>query len=110
MNYSELSDFEINKEVFLKTQYYDEVMDKPVKGKSSVHWGDGCNWYEFDPCNSPADAWPIIIENKIATNPVLHDEWRASAEDDCGFIGYSSSNKNCLRAAMIVFLMLKGIE
>ena len=70
-------------------------------------------WTRFDPCNNPSDAWPIIIENRIALHPlhpVYKNEWRANAEDDCGFIGYSSSNASPLRAAMIVFLMMKESE
>ena len=108
-----MSDFEINKEVLIKTKYYDDISDRQVKKDSAVSWGDGCNWHRFDPCNNPADAWPIIIGNRIALHPlhpVYVNEWRASAEDDCGFIGYSSSNASPLRAAMIVFLMVKDAE
>lgn len=107
-DYASMSDFEINKAVFLKTQYYDEVIDKPVRDGASVHWGDGCNWREFDPCNNPADAWPIITDSMISIRPVGNDGqlWEAS-----GMAGMKADyDKNPLRSAMIVFLMMKESE
>lgn len=117
-DYASISDFEINKAVFVKTQYYDDVIDKPVRDGTAVHWGDGCNWREFDPCNNPADAWPIITENKICLIPEIGDgtwwamyqpiiqlDWRVY--DDGKPI---ENNANPLRAAMIVFLMMKENE
>ena len=71
---------------------------------------------EFDPCNNPADTWPIIIENKIAL--IWYEtekKWSASGfyrmEDGCWEWDYSPdeyfSDENPLRAAMIVFLMMQ---
>ena len=61
----------------------------------------------FDPCNSWADAGPIIVKNKINIT---------FGADLCGsqtlhnnkFI--ESVDKNPLRAAMIVFLKMKEAE
>lgn len=106
-DYSKMSDFEINKEVLIKTQYYDDISDRQVKKDSAVRWGDGCNWHHFDPCNNPADSWPIIKENRIHLDPPLRDfhPWKA----DRG-IAFQCQHDNPLRAAMVVFLKLKDYE
>ena len=111
-DYASMSDFEINKAVFVKTQYYDDVIDKPVRDGTAVHWGDGCNWREFDPCNNPADAWPVITTNRIVVIPAPeHGEWwsahRVIGEDRN--LRHFTQHGNPLRAAMIVFLkMMEG--
>ena len=73
-------------------------------------------WTRFDPCNNPADAWPIITENKISTMWMTSEkEWCAWSEGDLGEGAWYWENSpdyyfNCtsqLRAAMIVFLMMK---
>lgn len=56
----------------------------------------------FDPCNSWADAGPIIKEKRIPLNP-FRDRWIAG-----GWRGVN--DKNPLRAAMIAFLMMKDSE
>lgn len=66
-------------------------------------------------CNNPADAWPIIGDNKISLHaPSITKTWMAefagSDEDvNDGFsVEYFESNHvNPLRAAMIVFLMMQ---
>lgn len=63
-------------------------------------------WTRFDPCNNPADAWPIIVENRIRVNPVLYTKWMA--EDYLEDISHSGENP--LRCAMVVFLMMKESE
>ncbi|MEH4296549.1 phage protein NinX family protein [Enterobacter ludwigii] len=96
MDYSQLSDFEIN----------NLVLKKVSNGKPE-------EWLEpyasFDPCNDPSDSWSIITENKIMLSPhCADDEWKAQiylGRDDI-FDNYASAwHKNPLRAAMIVFLM-----
>ena len=94
MNYSDLTDFEINKLVAEALGYQD------ISGGT----------YVSSYCNSPSDAWPIILENKIdiVIDPpvstayedavdVLSESWSDSM--------YAESN-NPLRAAMIVYLMM----
>lgn len=117
--YRDKSDFEINKAVaeeliksgfIIGVEYYDKhilVTDKYA------------NNYPFDPCNNPADAMPIIIENKIT---VMYDSigntWCAhagSVMDDCGWDYqctpvYYADSINYYRAAMEVFLMMKDAE
>ncbi|HGM9962369.1 TPA: phage protein NinX family protein [Providencia stuartii] len=103
--YTELSDFEINKAVFhkakIKYKYFrflpSGVITYNIKGKYQV----------FDPCNNPADAMPIIIKNKIGLSPMYYsNKWTA----DCLDYDFISVNKNPLRAAMEVFLMMKDAE
>ena len=76
MDYSKLSDFEINAAVF-EAIHGGSPDYKEGDGGAMVlisYEGDvvGGDAVEvevergvFNPCNSPADAWPIIAENKI---------------------------------------------
>ncbi|MBG0644835.1 DUF2591 family protein [Enterobacter kobei] len=103
MDYSQLSDFEINKRVaqlhggFALTL---AVHDEPPSGKS---FDPG----RFDPCHNPADAWPIIVGSKI--NIRFGAEGMAC---EAQFMQYGHESVECyhanpLRAAMIVFLMMQ---
>lgn len=102
--YTELSDLEINKRVFVAAKIEHEDTDLH---SNKVFYGDGANWIEFNPCNNPADAMQIVFENGIS----LISDW-----NEVGVWGatnqpwYSSENKNPLRAAMEVFLMMKEAE
>jgi len=105
MNYAEMSDFEINKAVFLKLNidYEDFDLNPFPDDCASLSYGDGANWHEFDACNNPSDAWPIIAENKInvyASEGPDFMPWMAGCNH------FMVSHKNPLRAAMIVFLMM----
>jgi len=113
MNYAEMSDFEINKAVFLKLNidYEDFDLNPFPDDCASLSYGDGANWHEFDACNDPLDAWPIIVENDIMLNPNCEDSlWKAEQGfrvKPSGFYGVATAySKNPLRAAMIVFLMM----
>ncbi len=56
----------------------------------------------WDFCNNPSDAWPIILENKI------NIAFAASSDESQANAGYYCCiDKNPLRAAMIVYLMLE---
>ncbi|MGW0940909.1 phage protein NinX family protein, partial [Streptomyces sp. NPDC002666] len=67
-----------------------------------------------DYCNNPADAWPIITENNISL--IFDNPSSVMATSNC--VGWHSdeeppihsSSNNPLRAAMIVFLMMKDAE
>ncbi|MBG3022406.1 DUF2591 family protein [Proteus mirabilis] len=102
--YTELSDFEINKKVaerlFLKfTDSWSVIL---VDGES------------FNPCKNPADAMPIIIENKICTAFDVfaeeHDGGNWVASPAYGFASERTRNNNLYRAAMELFLLLKDVE
>ncbi|HCT3782961.1 TPA: DUF2591 family protein [Proteus mirabilis] len=104
--YTELSDFEINKKVAEKLGLAYEVTRYGVVTRMS----NKEQWREFNPCNNPADAMPIIIENKICMNYVDIDiGWGA-----CYFDGEKGElevyDKNYYRVAMICFLLMKDAE
>ncbi|EMY0637137.1 DUF2591 family protein [Providencia rettgeri] len=92
--YTELSDFKINKKVaerlFLKfTDSWSVIL---VDGES------------FDPCNSPADAMPIIIDNGISMVRV-NNTWSARQfNNHCIEI----NGDNYFRIAMEVYLLMNG--
>jgi hypothetical protein len=116
MDYSKLSDFEINKLVAERLAW------KSPKCKN-VTFENGCFWvesYGFSAfpiesyCNNPSDAWPIIVENKISLLE-SSGEWEASidfegVEEIHGtdeMLSKFTGHKNPLRAAMIVYLMMQ---
>lgn len=114
MDYSQLSDFEINSAVHnakLKEPYAlvfmgddriawtkengDQIItDKVPYTKNGVH----------DYCNNSADAWPIIEGNYIALHPLKHKSvWIAVSDDQ----EYRFRDAKPMRAAMVIFLMSK---
>lgn len=103
MDYSKMSDFEINKRVF----------SLAMNGRDWNRQGSGV----FDFCNNPVDAWPIIIDNKLSLNN-YGETWEASFEHDepVGAFGTDEvvtsgvEDKNPLRALMIAFLMKVEIK
>lgn len=113
MNYELMSDFEINKAVALIkfegcTPYFDKG-----KGKSMVNLeAPLTDDIEFDPCNNPSGAWPIIVEHGICIEKRsrLTDFWVAITWHQISGNEYrpihQHSDKKPLRAAMIVFLMI----
>ena len=118
-DYSKMSDFEINKLVFknktaLSALSYPHSADKRSCGHKDIN--NIYHWFDF--CNNPADAWPIIVANKISIVS-LDNKWIAAPVDTVidGITGdsevcfYASSDSvvdvNPLRAAMIVFLMMQ---
>ena len=109
-NYEDMSDFEINKSVALIVGATFNDDGEPVR---FVECDTGAyadfNEIEFDPCNNPADAEPIIIENRIGTIPAPDNGlWKAAhrkiGDDDKPY--HFTQDKNPLRAAMIVFLKM----
>ncbi len=101
-NYNEMTDFDINKRVAdLSGMKIAKVQDD--LRKSVIVWKNDST-YEFDPCNKPSDAWPIILENNISL--IAPEGYQA--EWDAIVTEYTCFDKNPLRAAMIVFLMLKA--
>lgn len=91
MNYSEMSDEEID----LAVQH--------------ARQGDSL-WSPLQQyCNNPSDAWPIILSNKLRIQPAGEGGWFSdNLEDDANY--NQSWHANPLRAAMIVYLMMKEGE
>lgn len=101
MDYSKLRDLEINGYVLHRLNQGQSTRQQQLSVASG----------EVDYCNNPADAWPIILKNKIS---ILIDEtadyWSAaSVQDYCddGAFKHGTAHENPLRAAMIVYLMMQ---
>ncbi|HDU8307937.1 phage protein NinX family protein [Morganella morganii] len=105
--YSDKSDFEINlcvAQIIFTDSEYDVIKQSMEVVKFQNGNGKG-TCHAFDPCNNPADAMPIIIENGISSL-FSDDEWICSVP----YTGFLSINENLYRAAMEVFLMMKDAE
>ncbi|EFN4190121.1 DUF2591 domain-containing protein [Escherichia coli] len=122
MDYSQLSDFEINVAVFEAIHNGSPDYKEGENGamvfisfEGDIVNGDAVEVEvergSFNPCANPADAWPIITENNISiildnpSIPCATDNAR-DLFDDAGpnvCVAYD----NPLRAAMIVFLMMQ---
>lgn len=102
--YDEMSDFEINKAVVCALGL--KILSIwTVEPNVFITLGSSEASKKVDYCNNPADMWPIIVENKI--NLEYYDypnqDWLASL----AFSLQEFSDKKPLRAAAIVFLMMK---
>ena len=127
--YRDKSDFEINKAVAVaigakpfppeRTEF--KQCEIPGLENAIIVKITGAKTGLFDPCNNPADAMPIIIENGISL--IKEDDHYIAASTDVGVEGYIGSpelmlyglgwlskDKNLYRAAMEVFLMMKDAE
>ena len=112
-DYSKMSDFQVNKAVLASLCAYVDVdiVQHPHHADGvSVGLYRACgDYYEwFDYCNNPSDAWPIILENNIWIQPDMIGDgfWHCmDCNDDI-----HAKDKNPLRAAMIVYLMMKDEE
>ncbi|WP_260864016.1 phage protein NinX family protein [Citrobacter sp. Marseille-Q6884] len=113
MDYSKMSDFEINCVVL--AVFSPDIEHMCLSADNSCFYdcgpsGDGWNQIDIpDYCNNPADAWPIIVERKI--NIEWHEwknsEWKSYALNNATTKSYYDTNP--LRAAMIVFLMMQEL-
>ena len=114
MNYEEMSDFEINKAV---AKIIHPAFEPLSEGDSFNQRGDDDEvWldnypYQFAPCNSWADAGPIIVENDIEVKPNKKGFDYAQAfvlvqNGRCHAI-FSHHCDGVLRAAMIVYLKMQ---
>lgn len=107
--YRDKSDFEINKAVAVNINGADAVVEK--FGRLYIVDEDGCAMVSFSPCNNPADAMPIVIENRISIESRFnghYDEWYASLQTNKILI--DATGTNYYRTAMEVFLMMKDAE
>lgn len=107
-DYAEMSDGQIAEQV----EKFVELGDGKQKGEGALYIKNNV-WTRFDPCNNPADAWPIIVENGITLAFQDGNWWadnRAYWIDGVEWSIGGIIDKNPLRAAMIVFLMMKESE
>lgn len=108
MGYSKLSNAEINQAVTCALNPETRKMALIGDGSCFYDCGpDGSQFYEIpihDYCNNAADAWPIIVANRITLMPASKgDKWMAQAFD----YAIADVSINPLRSAMIVFLMMQ---
>ncbi|EHW4087004.1 TPA: DUF2591 family protein [Salmonella enterica] len=117
MDYTQLSDFEINIAVFEALHNGSPDCKEGDNGamvlisfEAGVVGGEVVEFEAergaFNPCNKADDAWPIIIQNSIGVIPYkkgLSEAWNTAT----GLINGTTKDANPLRAAMIVFLMMQ---
>ena len=112
MNYEDMSDEQINDRVAYFVPYLSQTDYDYV-------WNE-LNSTEWDGCNNPNDALPIVFENNIS----LHHHWKEKGKYTA--IGIKITERSLgpyhesievtlekgkeLRAAMIVFLTMKDTE
>lgn len=115
--YRDKSYFEINlrvAQIIFTDSEYDVIKQSMEVVKFQNGNGKG-TCHVFDPCNNPADAMPIIIENKISLI-LSHKEYPLATNNPSGLFRDALppenvvTNKNPLRAAMELFLMMKEVE
>ena len=115
MNHDELTDFEINKKIAKIKYGYTSFWLKHLSNSAGenanktmvacmTECGESGPQHCFDFCNNPTDAWPIILENRININAYDDEVYWFATTDTSFFV----DNKNPLRAAMIVYLKIKG--
>lgn len=90
MDYSKMTDFEINRAVSMAMLSKSE---NPSAKYVAIN----------DYCNNPADAWPIITANLMRITPIYGAEviWLVSRDV------HAATDENPLRAAMQVYLQLQ---
>lgn len=114
-DYSEWSVYEINSAILtlkVKAMGYKPRIDLAKDGCSARCLN---TLTEFD-YNNPADAWPVIVDNEITLFAPRHLIHELQVEGMWGAQHFKVNHpklvtdKNPLRAAMIVFLMMKESE
>ncbi|MGJ3349460.1 phage protein NinX family protein [Morganella sp. Je.2.23] len=102
--YRDKSDFEINKAVAIALGAYEVATDIFIDKNRRYEFDKPKSQFFFDPCNNPADAMPIIIENGISM--IKSSGGWICCHGAAGVI----EHENLYRAAMICFLMIKDAE
>lgn len=109
MDYSQLSDQQINMLVAEIEHPDRKIIESKSRPPSVLMLGEIYSWFDY--CNNPADAWPIIVEQKICIYAMSEADKRGAwgAEAFHPDESYHFSD-NPLRAAMIVFLMMQDAK
>lgn len=105
MNYEDMSDFEVNKWIWRLT-----MNGKTMHCHGTTIYKESTRYNEFDPCNNPSDAWPIIVENKIGVVHNWNEEGMWTAIAPISGVSCDCNGRKPLRAAMICFLKMKDAE
>ncbi|MDF2407586.1 recombinase [Morganella morganii] len=101
--YRDKSDFEINKAVAVNKLSPELIVEK--NNKIYISEGDSGVIVRFDPCNNPADAMPIFIDNKMG---VIFLGDLVQVSDFSG--GTINFGRNFYRTIAELFLMMKEAE
>ncbi|EOF4340074.1 phage protein NinX family protein [Enterobacter hormaechei] len=129
MDYSQLSDFEINARVFEALHGGSPDYKEGDNGEmllisfeADVVGGDIVEVEvvrgSFNPCHNPADAWPIISSNRISIEYDAEERCDTPAEWVTAYgidelkvhiVSHQPCDK-ALRSAMIVFLMMQDAK
>lgn len=119
-DYSKMSDFEINKWIAIELSPNGYIgINESTRSDSEVvvttENGEGCTKNSYvDYCNNPSDAWPLIESNLICLMADVfcepQDGGKWIAQPAYGWQHEMVRNDNPLRAAMIVYLMMKDEE
>ncbi|MFH2182205.1 DUF2591 family protein [Citrobacter freundii] len=122
MDYSKMSDFEINKrvaDIAMNGTWHVKPSHPDNDTGGWLYGSNGIQTYDLpDYCNNPAGAWPIIAENGISLIKctVGSGYWSAEIITDIYDVtdkrfqcqsSFDYQDANPLRAAMIVFLMMQ---
>lgn len=112
--YSDKSDFEINVRVANILLEYGQVTNVMHINEDVLIFDKNSKSSIFNPCNNPADAMPIVIENKICMAYDVFAEERDGgswvAQPAYGFSDERVRSDNYYRSAMICFLIMKDAE
>ena len=118
--YRDKSDFEINKAVadfYLTREYRFNSADKIVELMDidlSCEFGGEINLKDkyvtgtFDPCNDPADAFPLIIDVKLSIHPDFYNNCESWIVRTVHIPPVK--DKSLTRAICIAYLMMKDAE
>lgn len=111
MDYSKLSDDEIAVKVLIAQDYklIDDGYGYSIYISDSGRKDTGpkaSKQFLFDPCNNPADAWPIIFGKGIGLRKQSNGVWSVTQPGG----KWPQYSDKPLRAAMIVFLIMQESE
>ena len=114
-DYSKMSDFEINKAVALSLGIEVVEWDGKIFGGVERKIDNVTSVIGvIDYCNNPSDAWPLIESNLICLMADVfcepQDGGKWIAQPAYGWQHERVRNDNPLRAAMIMYLMMKDGE
>lgn len=108
-NWKEVSEDELNIAI-AKNIYGNEIQNITHIGLGMLLLTINDDHKRVNYCNSGADMWPLIYQNKIhiecLNRHVSCEKWTARSF----FSAYTHECENPLRAAAIVYLMINGIN
>jgi len=103
-DYESMTDFELNLLAARKFLDWDDLKTTPFKeNQTAVAWGDGYNWYDYDPCHDWRVAGELIESHGIGVRKQLSGMW-VITQPEGKFPQYVKSPR---RGIVIVALMME---